>query len=93
MIVSITQKPPEGFGLSNEQAFEAVSELSNGRSWNKPEADCYLDQEVGELFGPITPEALHKAWYDPKNADLKKLDYSQGDFDFPYELITSPPNR
>jgi len=93
LIVSITQKPPEGFGLSNEQAFEAVSELSNGRSWSKPEADCYLDQELGELFGPITPEALHKAWYDPKNADLQKLDYSQGDFDFPYDLITSPPNR
>ena len=53
MIVSITQKPPEGFGLSNEQAFEAVSELSNGRSWNKPEADCYLDQEVGELLDPL----------------------------------------
>ena len=93
IIVSITQESPEGFGLSNEQAFEAVSELSDGRSWSKVEVDCYLTPELGELFEPITPEALHKAWYDPKNADLKKLDYLEGDFDFPYESITSPSNR
>ena len=79
------EKAPDGFGLNASQAIEAASALSNNEPYRCREKDCVLESQEQNLFQPISPDNLRKAWYNKNFAGLKKTEISSSDWDFPYD--------
>jgi hypothetical protein len=81
-IMGAMEPEPDGYGLGVGQAIEAASGFSRNEPWRNP--------KTGEVFEPpevnflryVSSEALHEAWYDNKNDDLKALHVNPSTYDF-----------
>ena len=73
---------PEGYGLGVGQAIDAASALSRNEPWRHPETGEIFEPPEGNFFRYVSREALHDAWYDKKNDDLKALHVDPRTYDF-----------
>ena len=75
---------PDGYGLNATEAIEAASALSNSETYRCAKKNLVLEPGTPNLFKPISPENLRKAWYKKNYRHLKKLEIDVSDRDFPY---------
>ena len=73
---------PDGYGLGVGQAIDAASALSRNEPWRHPETGEIFEPPEGNFFRYVSREALHDAWYDQKNDDLKALHVDPSTYDF-----------
>ena len=78
------EKPPLGYGLNATEAIEAASALSNSETYRCAKKNLVFEPGTPNLFKPISPENLRKAWYKNDYKHLKKIEIDVGDRDFPY---------
>ena len=75
---------PDGCGLNATEAIFAASALSNNETYRCAKKNLVLEPGTPNLFKPISPENLRKAWYKDDYQHLKKIEIDLGDRDFPY---------
>ena len=75
---------PDGYGLNATEAISAASALSNNETYRCAKKNLVLEPGTPNLFKPISPENLRKAWYKDDYQHLKKIEIDVGDWDFPY---------
>jgi hypothetical protein len=73
---------PDGYGLGIGQAIDAASALSRNEPWRHPQTGEVFEPPEGDFFRYVSREALHDAWYDQKNDDLKALHVAPSTYDF-----------
>ena len=78
---------PGGYGLGVGQAIDAASALSRNEPWRLPNTDKVIEPPEGNFFRYVSREALHDAWYDKKNDDLKALHTDPRTCDFRAEAL------
>ena len=83
-MMGATEKAPHGHGLNATEAIEAASALSNSETYRCAKKNLVLEPGTPNLFKPISPENLRKAWYKKDYKHLKKIEIDEGDRDFPY---------
>ena len=54
---------PDGYGLNATEAIDAASALSNEETYRCAKKNLVLEPGTPNLFKPISPENLRKAWY------------------------------
>ena len=78
------EKLPHGYGLNATEAIFAASALSNNETYRCAKKNLVLEPGTPNLFKPVSPENLRKAWYKKDYQHLKKIEIDVGDRDFPY---------
>ena len=81
-IACAMEAEPLGFGLGVGQAIDAASALSRNEPWRHPETGEVFEPPEGNFYRYVSREALHDAWYDQKNDDLKALHVGPSTYDF-----------
>ena len=83
-ITGAMEKPPLGYGLNATEAIDAAAALSNNETYRCAKKNLVLEPGTPNLFKPISPENLRKAWYKDHYQHLKKIEIDVSDRDFPY---------
>ena len=78
------EKAPLGYGLNATEAIDAAAALSNKETYRCAKKNLVLEPGTQNLFKPVSPENLRKAWYKKDYQHLKKIEIDVGDRDFPY---------
>ena len=77
------EKAPLGYGLNATEAIDAAAALSNKETYRCAKKNLVLEPGTPNLFKPVSPENLRKAWYKKNYKHLKKIEIDVGDRDFP----------
>ena len=78
------EKAPHGYGLNATEAIDAAAALSNKETYRCAKKNLVLEPGTQNLFKPVSPENLRKAWYKKDYRHLEKIEIDVGDKDFPY---------